>query len=259
MGCAMAATVETSDARGRASRAPEAKRRSCAKRCSRVPTWSRFSLAEGAEAAVARALAATGDDLAAELRRRRHGLALTRRARRPCRRIRPRTSHRLAVRFRRRRDRPGALLAPSPNGFRMPSRPGFAVIALGQAWQPRAQLLVRRRSGPALRSRDDAAPGARRRRRGRGADRPPPDRAAPATHRRRLCRARRPAAAAFARSDSDRRCRSARRSLIMNRPPCRGSGPPSSAPGRAAATARSARAFWMRSNRSSGAARSISA
>ena len=57
-------------------RAPEAKRRSCAKRCWRAPTWSRFSLGEGADAAVVHALGATGDDLAIELRRRRHGLAL---------------------------------------------------------------------------------------------------------------------------------------------------------------------------------------
>jgi glutamate-ammonia-ligase adenylyltransferase len=71
----MAATVETparQDATKRAREAPFLREAMLAR-----PELVELFAAEGAEAAVARALAAAGDDLATELRRRRHGLALT--------------------------------------------------------------------------------------------------------------------------------------------------------------------------------------
>src|SRR3546814_6783258 len=73
-----------------------------------------------------------------------------------------------------------------------------------QAGQPRTQLFVGYRSDPAVRPRDVAAPGARGTGRGGSADRAARARPAPDARRRRLCVARRPAAAAVARSDADR-------------------------------------------------------
>ena len=155
-----------------------------------------------------RALEAAGEDVGEQLRRQRHGLAL-------------------AVAL-------GDLSGEQPLEWVTATLSDFADSAMdealraamrsgsgrgaaraggpraGQAWQPRAQLFVRRRPRPAVRSRDLAAAAARRAGRGGGALWPAVHRAAAAAHRRRLCRAGRPAPAAVARGDADRpagRCR----------------------------------------------------
>ena len=81
---------------------------------------------------------------------------------------------------------------------------GIAVIALGKLgsrelnYSSDVDLILLFDPGPLpRRERDDAGEAAVR-------DRPPADRAAPATHRRRLCRAGRLAAAPVAGSDADR-------------------------------------------------------
>src|SRR3990170_2021860 len=75
IGRVMAATVEIharQDAIRRAREAPFLREAMLAR-----PELVETFAADGAEAAVACALSATGDDLAIELRRRRYGLALT--------------------------------------------------------------------------------------------------------------------------------------------------------------------------------------
>ena len=132
------------------------------------------------------------------------------RARRPGRRTVARTGHGAAVRFRRlrRSTRPSPRRSPSDVPEAEPRR--LRRHRDGQAGQPRAQLFLRRRPDPAVRSGDAAA--ARARGAGEAAVRIGRRliEIAPEAHRGRLCPARRPAAAAVARSHADRaagRCR----------------------------------------------------
>ena len=156
-----------------------------------------------------RRLAIEADDSGAELRRRRHGLGAGRRAGRPRRRARPRAGDRRAVRLRRRGDRRGAPARRSPSACPDADAGGLRGPGARQARQPRAQLFVRRRPDPAVRPGDAcrAASATSRARRRCAIGRRLVELLQQRTERR-LCRPRRPAAPALARSHADRACRS---------------------------------------------------